>query len=115
MEKLFKIIIIGDPTVGKTSYIQRYVHQSYQTDYKGTIGGMLKYRFSMHVMSKYCIHANLDITKVNITFNICTINCIRTYYQMIFELIFKNRVALRTDDMSHSVASAIRKVTDVIE
>lgn len=38
MEKLFKIIIIGDPTVGKTSYIQRYVHQSYQTDYKGTIG-----------------------------------------------------------------------------
>ena len=39
MEKLFKIIIIGDPTVGKTSFVNRYVHNSYRRDYKGTIGG----------------------------------------------------------------------------
>ncbi|XP_013384092.1 ras-related protein Rab-7L1 [Lingula anatina] len=38
MEKLFKVIIIGDPTVGKTSFVQRYVNDSYRRDYKGTIG-----------------------------------------------------------------------------
>lgn len=37
-ELLFKIIIIGDPTVGKTSFIQRYVNDSYRRDYKMTIG-----------------------------------------------------------------------------
>ncbi|CAH1783502.1 unnamed protein product [Owenia fusiformis] len=37
-EKLFKIIIIGDPTVGKTSFVQRYVNETYRRDYKGTIG-----------------------------------------------------------------------------
>ncbi|KAL0267690.1 UNVERIFIED_CONTAM: hypothetical protein PYX00_009885 [Menopon gallinae] len=37
-EKLFKVIIIGDPTVGKTSFVQRYVQNSYKKDYKGTVG-----------------------------------------------------------------------------
>uniref|UniRef100_A0A0A9WWE0 Ras-related protein Rab-7L1 n=1 Tax=Lygus hesperus TaxID=30085 RepID=A0A0A9WWE0_LYGHE len=37
-EKLFKVIIIGDPTVGKTSFIQRYVQNSFARDYKGTVG-----------------------------------------------------------------------------
>uniref|UniRef100_A0A1B6CQM7 Ras-related protein Rab n=1 Tax=Clastoptera arizonana TaxID=38151 RepID=A0A1B6CQM7_9HEMI len=37
-EKLFKIIIIGDPTVGKTSYVQRYVQNTFRKDYKGTVG-----------------------------------------------------------------------------
>jgi small GTP-binding protein len=37
-EKLFKVIIIGDPTVGKTSFVQRYVQNSYERDYKGTVG-----------------------------------------------------------------------------
>ncbi|KAK6634681.1 hypothetical protein RUM43_012082 [Polyplax serrata] len=37
-EKLFKVIIIGDPTVGKTSFVQRYVDNSYKRDYKGTVG-----------------------------------------------------------------------------
>lgn len=37
-EKLFKVIIIGDPTVGKTSYVQRYVQDSFKRDYKGTVG-----------------------------------------------------------------------------
>ncbi len=41
MEKLFKLIIIGDPTVGKTSFINKYVHNSYRRDYKGTIGGRI--------------------------------------------------------------------------
>ncbi|XP_050412691.1 ras-related protein Rab-7L1 [Patella vulgata] len=37
-ELLFKVIIIGDPTVGKTSFVQRYVNNSYRKDYKMTIG-----------------------------------------------------------------------------
>ncbi|XP_067684056.1 ras-related protein Rab-7L1-like [Haliotis asinina] len=37
-ELLFKVIIIGDPTVGKTSFVQRYVNDSYRRDYKMTIG-----------------------------------------------------------------------------
>ncbi|RZF40960.1 hypothetical protein LSTR_LSTR013215 [Laodelphax striatellus] len=37
-EKLFKVIVIGDPTVGKTSYVQRYVQNSYSKEYKGTVG-----------------------------------------------------------------------------
>ncbi|XP_069141824.1 ras-related protein Rab-7L1-like [Argopecten irradians] len=37
-EILFKVIIIGDPTVGKTSFVQRYVNDSYRRDYKMTIG-----------------------------------------------------------------------------
>jgi Ras-related protein Rab-7L1 len=37
-EKLFKVIIIGDPTVGKTSFIQRYVQNSFSKEYKGTVG-----------------------------------------------------------------------------
>jgi len=38
MEKLFKIIIIGDPTVGKTAFTNRYVNDVFHRDYKGTIG-----------------------------------------------------------------------------
>ncbi|XP_064633022.1 ras-related protein Rab-7L1-like [Lineus longissimus] len=38
VERLFKIIIIGDPTVGKTSFVQRYTNDMFRRDYKGTIG-----------------------------------------------------------------------------
>jgi len=37
-EKLFKVIVIGDPTVGKTSFVQRYVQDTFKRDYKGTVG-----------------------------------------------------------------------------
>jgi Ras-related protein Rab-7L1 len=37
-EKLYKIIVIGDPTVGKTSFVQRYVQNSFKKNYKGTVG-----------------------------------------------------------------------------
>lgn len=37
-EVLFKVLIIGDPTVGKTSFVQRYVNNLYRKDYKMTIG-----------------------------------------------------------------------------
>ncbi|XP_032780819.1 ras-related protein Rab-7L1 [Daphnia magna] len=37
-EKLFKVIIIGDPGAGKTSFIRRYVQNAFRGDYKATIG-----------------------------------------------------------------------------
>ena len=41
-EILFKVLIIGDPTVGKTSFVHRYVNNIYKKDYKMTIGGNIK-------------------------------------------------------------------------
>lgn len=38
-EVLFKVIIIGDPSVGKTSFVQKYVSDTFRRDYKMTIGG----------------------------------------------------------------------------
>ncbi|XP_078342363.1 ras-related protein Rab-7L1-like [Oculina patagonica] len=37
-ELLFKVIIIGDATVGKTSFVQRYVHSHPRREYKPTVG-----------------------------------------------------------------------------
>ncbi|KAJ8276679.1 hypothetical protein COCON_G00084310 [Conger conger] len=37
-EHLYKILVIGDLGVGKTSIIKRYVHQSFSTNYRATIG-----------------------------------------------------------------------------
>ena len=37
-QKHYKIIVIGDPTVGKTSFVQRYIQNSFKNDYKGTVG-----------------------------------------------------------------------------
>ena len=37
-EKHFKVLLIGDPNVGKTSFVQRYANDTYRADYKGTVG-----------------------------------------------------------------------------
>ena len=37
-ECLFKVLLIGDPGVGKTSFVQRYTNNMFRTDYKGTVG-----------------------------------------------------------------------------
>ena len=37
-EKHFKVLLIGDPNVGKTSFVQRYANDTFRQDYKGTVG-----------------------------------------------------------------------------
>ncbi len=37
---ILKVLIIGDPCVGKTSYVQRYINGTFHRNYKGTIGGV---------------------------------------------------------------------------
>jgi Ras-related protein Rab-7L1 len=37
-EKHFKVLLIGDPNVGKTSFVQRYANNAFSQDYKGTVG-----------------------------------------------------------------------------
>lgn len=37
-EHLYKVLVIGDLGVGKTSVIRRYVHQTYSANYRATIG-----------------------------------------------------------------------------
>jgi len=40
-----KIIVIGDISVGKTSLIKRYCHQSFSLDYKATVRKKKKNKF----------------------------------------------------------------------
>jgi Ras-related protein Rab-7L1 len=37
-DKVFKVLIVGDPAVGKTSFVQRYVYNAFNRHYKGTVG-----------------------------------------------------------------------------
>ncbi len=37
-KSMFKVLILGDPAVGKTSLIRRYVDNYFASDYKSTIG-----------------------------------------------------------------------------
>ena len=37
-ERLYKVLLIGDPSVGKTSFVNRYTNNEFRSDYKGTVG-----------------------------------------------------------------------------
>ena len=38
-ESVFKVLIIGDPEVGKTSMVARYCYRDWLPHYKATVGG----------------------------------------------------------------------------
>ncbi|NWX88202.1 RAB7L protein, partial [Nothoprocta ornata] len=37
-DRMFKVLVVGDATVGKTSLVQRYAHDSFNRHYKSTVG-----------------------------------------------------------------------------
>ena len=54
-EFVFKIVILGDAAVGKTSLINQYIEESFESDYKPTLGA--------NIVRK---DVNLDNTKVRL-------------------------------------------------
>lgn len=38
-DHLFKVLVVGDAAVGKTSLVQRYSQDSFNKHYKSTVGG----------------------------------------------------------------------------
>ncbi|XP_078727797.1 ras-related protein Rab-7L1 [Lampetra fluviatilis] len=38
VDRLFKVLVVGDPVVGKTSFVQRFVHDVYTRHYRATVG-----------------------------------------------------------------------------
>uniref|UniRef100_A0A4W2CK34 RAB29, member RAS onco family n=1 Tax=Bos indicus x Bos taurus TaxID=30522 RepID=A0A4W2CK34_BOBOX len=39
-DHLFKVLVVGDAAVGKTSLVQRYSQDSFSKHYKSTVGGV---------------------------------------------------------------------------
>lgn len=40
-DHLFKVLVVGDAAVGKTSLVQRYSQDSFSKHYKSTVGGKM--------------------------------------------------------------------------
>lgn len=43
-DHLFKVLVVGDAAVGKTSLVQRYSQDSFSKHYKSTVGGKMSRR-----------------------------------------------------------------------
>lgn len=43
-DHLFKVLVVGDAAVGKTSLVQRYSQDSFSKHYKSTVGGETSWR-----------------------------------------------------------------------
>ena len=44
-EIVLKVLIIGDSNVGKTSFVQRYISNTFRGTYKWTVGGKVNLLF----------------------------------------------------------------------
>ena len=38
-DKEFKVILVGDPSVGKTAFVRRFIANQFDPSYKATLGG----------------------------------------------------------------------------
>ena len=63
-ELLFKVIIIGDATVGKTSFVQRYVHSHPRREYKPTVGGTKGISLCLYFSTKYFYSVSMTVTEI---------------------------------------------------
>ena len=52
-EKLFKVLLIGDAGVGKTSFVQRYTNDIFRVDYRGTVGVDFALKVSIQSRLRY--------------------------------------------------------------
>ncbi len=41
-ESVFKVLVIGEPSVGKTSMVARYCYRDWIENYKATVGGIAR-------------------------------------------------------------------------
>ena len=51
----YKMVVLGDGGVGKTSLIRRFIDKTFKTDYKSTIG-------VSHLVKKYPLNENVTVT-----------------------------------------------------
>lgn len=63
-EFLFKVLVIGDLGVGKTSIIKRYVHQFFSVHYRATIS-FLKKNFQMLSSQRLSSLVSYKLDEVN--------------------------------------------------
>ena len=39
-EYLYKVLVLGNNKVGKTAFLERYIHNNFSAQYKTTLGGL---------------------------------------------------------------------------
>ena len=73
-DKEYKVILVGDPAVGKTAFVRRFVTNQFDTGYRATMGGkqsrsgLLTYsnvRFVVEYSSKI-VHVDGTSVKINV-------------------------------------------------
>ena len=42
IERVYKILLVGNSEVGKTSFVERYVNNRFLSQYKSTLGGAVR-------------------------------------------------------------------------
>lgn len=92
-EKLFKVIIVGDPTVGKTAFVQRYVSNIFKKEFKGTVG----VDFSLKILT----YSDTQTVKLQL-WDIAGKQKIFTYFQKLATL-FQNLISINGNHLNYFI------------